>query len=99
MYCMIVSCCIICLRAQFTQDFLIRIDLLKKSGPFFHMSPVLCYRVNPAFNKEIFVDFIAAQIKTLSFLAYIIRIYQVGNSYLCITIKSVLYNLYKVKLF
>ncbi len=34
-------------------------------------------RANPAFNKEVFVDFIAAQIKTLSFLAYIIRIYQV----------------------
>jgi len=35
-----------------------------------------CARANPAFNKEVFVDFIAAQIKTLSFLAYIIRIYQ-----------------------
>lgn len=31
---------------------------------------------NPAFNKEVFVDFMGAQIKTLSFLAYIIRIYQ-----------------------
>ncbi|CAL1526412.1 unnamed protein product, partial [Lymnaea stagnalis] len=30
----------------------------------------------PNFNKEVFVDFIAAQIKTLSFLAYIIKIYQ-----------------------
>uniref|UniRef100_UPI00358FE8D5 transformation/transcription domain-associated protein-like isoform X3 n=1 Tax=Myxine glutinosa TaxID=7769 RepID=UPI00358FE8D5 len=28
------------------------------------------------FNKELYADFIAAQIKTLSFLAYIIRIYQ-----------------------
>lgn len=28
------------------------------------------------FNKEIFVDFMGAQIKTLSFLAYIIKIYQ-----------------------
>lgn len=28
------------------------------------------------FNKEIFVDFMAAQIKTLSFLAYVVRIYQ-----------------------
>jgi len=36
----------------------------------------VCARTNPAFNKEVFVDFIAAQIKTLSFLAYIIRIYQ-----------------------
>ena len=29
------------------------------------------------FNKEIYVDFLAVQIKFLSFLAYIIRIYQV----------------------
>lgn len=29
-----------------------------------------------AFNKEIYVDFTAAQIKTLSFLAYIVRIFQ-----------------------
>ena len=36
----------------------------------------VCVRANPSFNKEVFVDFIAAQIKTLSFLAYIIRIYQ-----------------------
>lgn len=28
------------------------------------------------FNREVFVDFMGAQIKTLSFLAYIIRIYQ-----------------------
>lgn len=34
------------------------------------------HRLNPAFNKEVFVDFMGAQIKTLSFLAYIIRIYQ-----------------------
>lgn len=33
-------------------------------------------RKNPKFNKEVFVDFMGAQIKTLSFLAYIIRIYQ-----------------------
>lgn len=36
-------------------------------------------RTSPSFNKEVFVDFIAAQIKTLSFLAYIIRIYQVRS--------------------
>jgi len=34
-------------------------------------------RSHPAFNKEVFVDFVAAQIKTLSFLAYIVRIFQV----------------------
>lgn len=32
--------------------------------------------MSPAFNKEVYVDFMAAQIKTLSFLAYIVRIYQ-----------------------
>lgn len=39
----------------------------------------LFHRTSPSFNKEVFVDFIAAQIKTLSFLAYIIRIYQVRS--------------------
>lgn len=34
-------------------------------------------RQHKLFNKELYADFIAAQIKTLSFLAYIIRIYQV----------------------
>ncbi|XP_015681343.1 transformation/transcription domain-associated protein, partial [Protobothrops mucrosquamatus] len=33
-------------------------------------------RQNKSYNKELYADFIAAQIKTLSFLAYIIRIYQ-----------------------
>ncbi|XP_037947653.1 transcription-associated protein 1 isoform X2 [Teleopsis dalmanni] len=33
-------------------------------------------RNSPHFNKEIFVDFMGAQIKTLSFLAYIVRIFQ-----------------------
>ena len=37
----------------------------------------LNFRGSTTFNKEVFVDFIAAQIKTLSFLAYIIKIYQV----------------------
>lgn len=40
------------------------------------LQPTAQQRSNPSFNKEAFVDFIAAQIKTLSFLAYIIRIYQ-----------------------
>lgn len=35
------------------------------------------YRQHKLYNKELYADFIAAQIKTLSFLAYIIRIYQV----------------------
>ncbi|MEJ1281789.1 transformation/transcription domain-associated protein [Cricetulus griseus] len=33
-------------------------------------------RQHKLYNKELYADFIAAQIKTLSFLAYIIRIYQ-----------------------
>lgn len=32
--------------------------------------------MSPSFNKEVFVDFMGAQMKTLSFLAYIIRVYQ-----------------------
>ncbi|XP_071454988.1 transformation/transcription domain-associated protein [Hetaerina americana] len=40
------------------------------------LQPATHHRVNPAFNREVFVDFMGAQIKTLSFLAYIIRIYQ-----------------------
>ncbi len=40
------------------------------------LQPSVQHKTNPGFNKEIFVDFIGAQIKTLSFLAYIIRIYQ-----------------------
>lgn len=35
------------------------------------------YRQHKLYNKELYADFIAAQIKTLSFLAYIIRLYQV----------------------
>lgn len=45
------------------------------------MPRILICRVSASFNKEAFVDFIAAQIKTLSFLAYIIRIYQVSDTY------------------
>ena len=53
-------------------------DLLK----YIFMPLVFCIAVfvsrkSPGFNREVFVDFIAAQIKTLSFLAYIIKIYQV----------------------
>ncbi|PSN44253.1 Transcription-associated protein 1 [Blattella germanica] len=40
------------------------------------LAPSQQLRANPSFNKEVFVDFMGAQIKTLSFLAYIIRIYQ-----------------------
>ncbi|QQP58072.1 Transformation/transcription domainassociated proteinlike [Caligus rogercresseyi] len=39
------------------------------------LQPSLQVRNHRKFNKEVFVDFMGAQIKTLSFLAYIIRIY------------------------
>ncbi|XP_013181191.1 PREDICTED: transformation/transcription domain-associated protein [Papilio xuthus] len=40
------------------------------------LQPAANHRQSAAFNKEVFVDFMGAQIKTLAFLAYIIRIYQ-----------------------
>ncbi|RWS15188.1 transformation/transcription domain-associated protein-like protein [Dinothrombium tinctorium] len=40
------------------------------------LQPSQQHRMSPAFNKEVFVDFMAAQIKTLSFLAYIVKLYQ-----------------------
>ncbi|XP_045469394.1 transcription-associated protein 1 isoform X2 [Harmonia axyridis] len=40
------------------------------------LQPTLEQREAETFNKEIFVDFMGAQVKTLSFLAYIIKIYQ-----------------------
>jgi len=40
------------------------------------LQPAQQHRQSQGFNKEVFVDFMGAQIKTLSFLAYIIRIYQ-----------------------
>ncbi|KAK3867130.1 hypothetical protein Pcinc_027378 [Petrolisthes cinctipes] len=40
------------------------------------LQPYQQHRDHESFNKEVFVDLIAAQIKTLSFLAYILKIYQ-----------------------
>ncbi|XP_025986851.1 transformation/transcription domain-associated protein [Solenopsis invicta] len=40
------------------------------------LQPSLQHRSSPGFNKEVFVDFMGAQVKTLSFLAYVIRPYQ-----------------------
>lgn len=40
------------------------------------LQPSQLQRESDKFNKEIFVDFMGAQIKTLSFLAYIIKYYQ-----------------------
>ncbi|XP_067013941.2 transformation/transcription domain-associated protein [Anabrus simplex] len=40
------------------------------------LQPTVAQRTHPDFNKEVYVDFMGAQIKTLSFLAFIIRLYQ-----------------------
>ena len=40
------------------------------------LQPPVEVRTSSSFDREIFVDFMAAQIKTLSFLAYIVRLYQ-----------------------
>lgn len=38
-----------------------------------NLQPSVAQMKSPDFNKEVFVDFMGAQIKTFSFLAYIIR--------------------------
>lgn len=45
----------------------------------YHDASAICFRASPKFNKEVYVDFVAVQIKFLSFVAYIIRIYQVNR--------------------
>ncbi|XP_032685098.1 transformation/transcription domain-associated protein [Odontomachus brunneus] len=40
------------------------------------LQPSPQHRASSGFNKEVFVDFMGAQIKALSFLAYVIRVYQ-----------------------
>ncbi|KAL9917178.1 transcription-associated protein Nipped-A isoform 1-T1 [Glossina fuscipes fuscipes] len=41
-----------------------------------NLQPTVTQRNSQYFNKEIFIDFMGAQIKTLSFLAYIVRLFQ-----------------------
>ncbi|TGZ65912.1 hypothetical protein CRM22_005642 [Opisthorchis felineus] len=43
---------------------------------FINLKPTDVQRKNPRFDQDVFVDFMAAQVKTLSFLAYVIKIYQ-----------------------
>ena len=45
-----------------------------------YVCSLLLSRQSLNFNKEVYVDFVAVQIKFLSFLAYIIRVYQVVNN-------------------
>lgn len=40
------------------------------------LQPAAMHRAQPSVSRELFVDFMGAQIKTLSFLAYVIRIFQ-----------------------
>ncbi|XP_053690427.1 transcription-associated protein 1 [Sabethes cyaneus] len=40
------------------------------------LQPSPVYKNSPVFNREIYVDFMGAQIKTLAFSAYIIRLFQ-----------------------
>ncbi|XP_041564844.1 transcription-associated protein 1-like [Drosophila elegans] len=44
-----------------------------------NLQPTITQRNLP--QKDIFVDFMGAQIKTLSFLAYIVRIFQLRKCY------------------
>ncbi|KAA3675126.1 transformation/transcription domain-associated protein, partial [Paragonimus westermani] len=43
---------------------------------FINLKPSEAQKKNPGFNQDVFIDFMAAQVKTLSFLAYVIKIYQ-----------------------
>ncbi|KAI4484537.1 hypothetical protein M0804_007103 [Polistes exclamans] len=55
------------------------------------LQPSLQHRASSGFNKEVFVDFMGAQIKTLSFLAYVIRVYQdVVSQHSTVLVKGIL---------
>jgi len=42
------------------------------------LQPTQAARSRPTFNSELFVDFTAAQVKTLSFVAFFVRLYHVS---------------------
>ena len=54
----------------------IAIEAYYKMSQSLPLFPKFWLSIQFVVNKEVFVDFMGAQIKTLSFLAYIIRIYQ-----------------------
>lgn len=55
------------------------------------LQPNEAQRLHKNFNREVFVDFMGAQIKTLSFLAYIIRLYQeVVSTHSTLMVKGIL---------
>jgi hypothetical protein len=59
------------------------------------LQPPQHLRQSPAFNKEVFVDFMGAQIKTLSFLAYIIRYEVLYQSVL--SIRNYLFWMFRIR--
>lgn len=63
-------------KAQLQQEIEVLIPFIMNA---LTLQPAPQHRNSTAFNKEVFVDFVAAQIKTLSFLAYMVRIYQVND--------------------
>ncbi|XP_015785730.1 transformation/transcription domain-associated protein [Tetranychus urticae] len=60
-------------KANLQQEIEILIPLIMNA---LTLQPSPQLRNHAMFNQEVFVDFVAAQIKTLSFLAYMVRIYQ-----------------------
>ncbi|CAH8640584.1 unnamed protein product [Heterobilharzia americana] len=51
-------------------------DFIPLVMDFINIKPTEEQKKNVDFSQEVFIDFMAAQVKTLSFLAYVIKIYQ-----------------------
>ncbi|KAH8869064.1 Transformation/transcription domain-associated protein [Schistosoma japonicum] len=51
-------------------------DFIPLIMDFINLKPTEEQKRNSNFSQEVFIDFMAAQVKTLSFLAYVIKIYQ-----------------------
>ncbi|XP_058123036.1 transcription-associated protein 1 [Anopheles ziemanni] len=55
------------------------------------LQPSLAHKNSPGFNKEIYVDFMGAQIKTLTFSAYILRLFpEVVNTHATTMVKGMI---------
>jgi len=64
------------LYKQATQSFVAEfIPLIMKT---LLLQPSQAAKARPDFNKELHVDFLAAQVKTLSFVAFFVRLYHVS---------------------
>ena len=46
------------------------------------LQPSSAAKARANFNHELYVDFLAAQVKTLSFVAFFVRLYHVSTFYL-----------------